>query len=114
MRHRLALSAEEARCKGEKPYQGYSPLILRVVQKILRKEWSDLHNALTDVKIRFKVLANRTQEMKRMLVVFVGGASFGEIAALRLQKFDSRMDIDVLATELHGWKKFLGKLAGKP
>jgi hypothetical protein len=113
MRHRLGLSAAEARCRAEKPYQGFSPLILRVVQKILRKEWSDLHNALLDVKIPFKVLANRTEETKRMLVVFVGGASFGEIAALRLQKIDSRMDIDVLATELHGWKRFLGKLAGK-
>jgi hypothetical protein len=114
LRNRLRLSGEEATCKAEKPYQGYAPLVLRVVQKIVKKEWSDLHNTFTDLGIPFRVLANRATETKRILVVFLGGATYGELAALRLQKFDSRLDIDIMATELCGCKQFLDKLAGKP
>jgi hypothetical protein len=114
LRHRLQLSGSEATCNHEKPFQGYVPFITRIVQKIIRNQWSDLHNALTDVTIPFKVFGNRTPDTKRILVVFVGGATYGELATLRLQRLEVRLDIDVLATEMYGWKRFLDKLAGQP
>jgi hypothetical protein len=50
--------------------------------------------------------------MKRILVIFVGGVMYGEIASLREQTYDSRLPMDILTTEIFSTKTFLDALAG--
>jgi hypothetical protein len=113
VRHKWKLWAAEASCPGERPYGGYAPLVLRLLQKIGKNEWNDCHNALVDLGVPFAVQANRCPELKRIMVVFVGGITYGEVAALRLQKQDLRVEIDMMTTEVLSCKRVMDELAGK-
>jgi hypothetical protein len=112
LKTKFGLSSETSTCRADEPFQGYTPLIVRLVQKIVKNQWNDCHSILTDRGIAFKVLANRCNEMKGILVVFVGGIMYGEMASLREQMYDSRLPMDILTTEIFSTKTFLDALAG--
>lgn len=83
----------------ELPYQGYVPLIARIVEMIVKKKWIEASALLEKEKIPLQVKANRNTERKRTLVVFVGGAMYGEIACLRHLTKQVLMPFDILTTE---------------
>lgn len=98
--------------KSEKPYDGYTPLVVRLLQRILKKQWNQCHLSLEQLKIPFRVDANRCSEATRVLCVFVGGATYGELAALRLSKYELLVHIDILTTQAVSPKKVLNQFAG--
>ena len=116
MRAKFSLVKEEATCKAEKPYNGFSPLILKLVQKLAkpRAEWNDCQCAFDQLKVNYEVRGNRCSETTRILVVFVGGSTYGEVAALRAQKLDSRVHIDFLTTSMLSQRSLFDQIAGIP
>ena len=98
--------------KSEKPYDGYTPLVVRLLQKIIKKQWNQCHLILEQLKIPFRVDANRCSDATRVLCVFVGGATYGELAALRSSKGELLVHIDILTTQAVSPKKVLDQFAG--
>ena len=80
------------------PYQGYVPLIVRFVEKIIMNQSKDLKNDLEKLKIPFKQ-KNDTNNPKRFLVAFVGGMMFGEASCLRILSQQLNIHIDMITTE---------------
>ena len=116
MSSRFGLVQDEARCRAEKPYNGFSPLILKLFQRLAKQppEWNDCQVAFDALKINCEVRGNRCSKTARVLVVFVGGSTYGEVAALRAQKLDSRVDVDVLTTSMLSQRSLFDQLAGIP
>ncbi|OHT01297.1 Sec1 family protein [Tritrichomonas foetus] len=106
------LYSKEITKNSEKPYDGFTPLIVRILQKIAKKQWNDCSVAFEELNIPAKALANRSPDMKRVLIVFVGGAMHGELSSLYHQKYDFRINIDILATQVMSPHKLLNQLAG--
>jgi hypothetical protein len=112
LKAKFSLSSETPTCRADQPFQGYMPLIVRLVQKLAKNQWNDCHTILKNVGIPFNVHTNMCNEMKGILIVFVGGVMYGEIASLREQMYDSRLPMDILTTEIFSTKTFLDGLAG--
>jgi hypothetical protein len=70
---------------------GKSSLILRIVQKIVKKQLSDSQNGCTDLTVHLKTITNRAPGTKRIAVVFRRGGTY--------------------RNEVYGWKQFVDKLA---
>lgn len=96
----------------EKPYEGYTPLTSKLIEKITKKQWNECQDILNEAKIPYKIASNRSTELKRVLIVYIGGSTYGEIATLRNLKYDLRVDFDVLTTELLSCKSVINQLAG--
>ncbi|EAX94854.1 Sec1 family protein [Trichomonas vaginalis G3] len=92
-------------------YSGYSPLFLRILEKIMKKQWSDVDVTLDELGIPHQVMGNRQPNIKRALVVFVGGSMYGEIAALR-KNTSLGAAIDIITTDLLSVNKILSQFGG--
>jgi hypothetical protein len=112
LKAKFALSSGTPTCRTDQPFQGYTPLIVRLVQKLTNNQWNDCHTLLTDLGIPSKVRANGCNEMEGILVVFVGDVMCGGTASLREQAYDSRLPMDILTTKIFSTKTFLDALAG--
>lgn len=97
---------------SEKAYEGFTPILLRIMQKIFSRKWDEIYNNLEALKIPIMAEANRCKEVKRVLCIFVGGVTYGEATALRSFKHELRCEIDILATQIYSPKKLLDQLAG--
>ena len=109
---RFKLYSNPIEKNSEKPYDGYTPLIVRILQKIIKKQWSECQTAFSELKVKTRAEVNRSPDMSRILIVFVGGVTYGEMASLHHLKYDFRINIDVLATQVLSSKKLLEQLAG--
>lgn len=92
-------------------YSGYYPLFLRILEKIMKKQWSDVDVTLDELGIPHQVMGNRQPNIKRALVVFVGGSMYGEIAALR-KNTSLGAAIDIITTDLLSVNKILSQFGG--
>lgn len=98
--------------KIARPYSGYIPFIARIIQRIVKSQWGSMAPHFSEMNIPYKSYLNREQEMKRILVVFVGGVMYGEIEALRALQETVRINIDILTTEIFSCNKLINSLAG--
>ena len=116
LRQKMKLVNEQPTCKAETPYEGYVPLILYIFKKLAKRqmEWIDCKRVFDEVKIPAQAKAGGVAEPKRILVVFIGGCTYGELAALRLQKDDSMVPVDFLTTQMLSMKSIFNELAGLP
>ena len=108
---KLKLFTEDVEVGPPVVYSGHIPLFLRIVEKALKKQWNDVSITLQEVGIPYQCFGNRTPDLKRALVVFVGGAMYGEITALR-KNTSLGVAVDVIATEVLSTNKILSQLAG--
>lgn len=111
VRDKLKLYVEDAETGPAVVYSGYYPMFLRILEKIMRKQWSDISVTLDELGIKYSVLGNRQPNIKRALVLFVGGSMYGEIAALR-KNTSLGAAIDVITTDLLSVNKILSSFAG--
>ena len=70
------------------PYNGYCPIIIRLIEKGIKNGFSkikDMINMLSDINffgLDDKVLL-KNKEKKFILLIFIGGITYGEIASIR-------------------------------
>ena len=97
---------------SEKSYNGFTPVIVRIMQMIAKNQWSECQKLFEELKVNVKADIDRSPDIKRVLIVFVGGAMHGEMSSLHYLKYDYRIDIDVLTTQILSPRKLLDQLAG--
>ena len=71
-------------------YNGYCPIIIRLIEKALSKGWSNIKDVLNKIPGEFnypenesEIIENNPTNKKFILLVFVGGITYGELAAIR-------------------------------
>ena len=99
-------------------YSGYCPIIIRLIEKAFSKGWISIKDILAKLPGEFnypedenEIINNESKEKKFILLVFVGGITYGELAAIRYlnQKMEDKKFV-VLTTSMINNKKIFNSL----
>ena len=99
-------------------YNGYCPLLIRLIEKALSKGWSSIKDLLAKIPGAFEfpkdeniIIDNSSKDKKFILLVFIGGITYGEIAAIRyLNKNMGDKRFIILTTNIINNKKIFNSL----
>ena len=76
---------------GSYSYSGYCPIIIRLIEKAFSKGWNSIKDILNKLPGEFsypedesEIIEKNATNKKFILLVFVGGITYGELAAIRL------------------------------
>jgi hypothetical protein len=95
-------------------YAGYVPLTVRLIQRLGKwREQTEALNLLNGpvLEIRPNAETRRKDEDTSVVVCFLGGATYGEINALRVLAEKQKIKISILTTEIINCKSFFNSLA---
>ena len=99
-------------------YGGYCPIIIRLIEKVFSQGWGTIKETIkkipgeTNFPIDESELLNENEEIKYFLVVFIGGITYGELAAIRyLNKFYKNKKFFVLTTSMINYKNIFDSLS---
>ena len=99
-------------------YSGYSPICVRLIEKAYKDGWGSIKETLqkipgeTDFPVDESEVTSENNEKKYFLVVFIGGITYGELAAIRyLNKANKNKKIIVLTTSMISTKKIFNALS---
>ena len=99
-------------------YGGYCPIIIRLIEKVFSQGWGTIKETVkkipgeTNFPIDESELLNENEEIKYFLVVFIGGITYGELAAIRyLNKFYKNKKFFVLTTSMINYKNIFDSLS---
>ena len=88
-------------------YGGYCPIIIRLIEKAFNPGWGAIKETIkkipgeTNFPVDESELINESSDMKYFLVVFIGGITYGELAAIRyLNKTYKNKKFIVLTTSM--------------
>ena len=102
-------------------YGGYCPICVRLIEKAFSNGWDSIKETLkklpgeTDFPINeSEIINNEKNERKYFLAVFIGGITYGELAAIRyLNKINKNKKIIVLTTSMINTNKIFKALSFK-
>ena len=70
-------------------YNGYCPIFIRLIEKALSKGWNSIKDVLNKTPGDFDypkdeklIIDNNSKDKKFILVIFIGGITYGELAAI--------------------------------
>ena len=96
---------------------GYCPITIRLIENVVKKGWGNIKDVLGHLRGEMeypgdeKNVYNPKESMNVILLVFIGGITFSEIAAIRyLNKLESRYKFVILTTNIINCKKMLSSL----
>ena len=99
-------------------YGGYCPIIIRLIEKVFSQGWGTIKETIkkipgeTNFPIDESEILNENEEIKYFLVVFIGGITYGELAAIRyLNKFYKNKKFFVLTTSMINYKNIFDSLS---
>ena len=99
-------------------FGGYCPIIIRLIEKVFSQGWGPIKEKKkkipgeTNFPLDESELLNDNQEIKYFLVVFIGGITYGELAAIRyLNKFYKNKKFFVLTTSMINYKNIFDSLS---
>ena len=99
-------------------YSGYCPLSIRLIEKAFSKGWNSIKDLLNKIPGEFdfpkdekEIIENNSKEIKFILLVFIGGITYGELAAIRyLNSNLGDKKFIVLTTSMINSKKIFNSL----
>jgi hypothetical protein len=115
------MSDEEFDSKEQKDasyaYNGFCPIIIRLLEKLVEKGWGSIKDILKDIpgEVEFpneetEIFSQKT-EKQFILLVFIGGITYGELAGIRyLNKKLRNKKFIVLTTNIINTKKLFDSL----
>jgi len=115
------MSEEGIDCKDQKDasytYSGFCPIIIRLLEKLVEKGWGNIKDILKDIpgdvdypNEESEVFSQKT-EKQFILLVFIGGLTYGELAGIRyLNKKLRNKKFIVLTTNMINSKKLFDSL----
>ena len=99
-------------------YGGYCPIIIRLLEKVFSQGWGTIKETIkkipgeTNFPVDESELLNENEDVKYFLVVFIGGITYGELAAIRyLNKFYKNKKFFVLTTSMINYKNIFDSLS---
>ena len=98
-------------------YGGYAPIGIRLIEKAVTKGWSQIVDVLNKIPGEYnfpkdeKEFIESSNEKQFILLVFIGGITFGELSSIRYlnQKLKNKKFI-VLTTDMINYKKLFNSL----
>ena len=103
-------------------YSGYCPIIIRLIEKALSKGWNNIKDVLNKIPGEFnypedesEMIENNPTNKKFILLVFVGGITYGELAAIRYlnKKMEDKKFIVLTSCMINNKKIFNSLKQGK-
>ena len=99
-------------------YSGYCPIIIRLIEKCFSKGWNSIKDILGKLPGEFQfpedenpIINNNSKDTKFILLVFIGGITYGELASLRyLNKTMNDKKFIILTTSMINNKKIFNSL----
>jgi hypothetical protein len=99
-------------------YGGYCPINIRLIEKAFTKGWNSIKDLLNKMPGEFdfpkdesKIIENSSKEKKFVLLVFIGGITYGELASIRyLNQTMENTKFIVLTTSMINSKKVFNSL----
>ena len=99
-------------------YGGYCPIIIRLIEKAFNPGWGAIKEIIkkipgeTNFPLDESEIINDNNEVKYFLVVFIGGITYGELAAIRyLNKTFQNKKFVVLTTSMINYKNIFDSLS---
>ena len=100
-------------------FGGYCPIIIRLIEKAFSSGWSAIKDTIKKIpgEINFpvdesEITNNDYKDIKYFLVVFIGGITYGELAAIRyLNKAYKNKKFIVLTTSMINYKNIFDSLS---
>ena len=99
-------------------YGGYCPICVRLIEKACKDGWGTIKETLqtipgeSDFPLDESEMINENNEKKFFLVVFIGGLTYGELAAIRyLNKINKNIKFVILTTSVINRKKIFNSLS---
>ena len=119
---KLALMTDEETYSKEQKdasytYNGFCPIIIRLLEKLIEKGWGSIKDVLKDLPGEFEhpndeteIISQKT-EKQFILLVFIGGLTYGELAGIRYlnNKMRNKKFI-ILTTHMINRKKMFDSL----
>jgi hypothetical protein len=99
-------------------YSGYCPIFIRLIEKALTKGWNSIKDVLNKTPGDFDypkdeklIIDNNSKDKKFILLIFIGGITYGELAAIRYlnQNLGDKKFI-ILTTNIINNKKIFNSL----
>ena len=99
-------------------YNGFCPIIIRLLEKLVEKGWGNIKDILKDIpggdfeipNEETEIISQKT-EKQFILLVFIGGITYGELAGIRyLNKKLRNKKFIILTTNLINTKKLFNSL----
>ena len=115
------MSEEELDTKEQKDasyvFNGFCPITIRLIEKMIEKGWNGIKDILKEIPGEFKypddeseIISQKTDK-QFILLVFVGGLTYGELAAIRyLNKTNRNKKFIILTTHMINSKKIYDSL----
>ena len=99
-------------------YGGYCPIIIRLIEKAFNPGWGAIKEVVkkipgeTNFPLDESEIINDSNDIKYFLVVFIGGITYGELAAIRyLNKTFQNKKFVVLTTSMINYKNIFDSLS---
>ena len=99
-------------------FSGYCPIFIRLIEKAFDKGWNNIKDIIKKISNEFdfpndeiNIVENNNKEKKFILLVFIGGITYGELASIRyLNKFYQDKKFIVLTTGMINTKKIFNSM----
>ena len=99
-------------------FNAFCPISIRLIEKLLKEGWNSISDILTKIpgptefpKNNEPSVIKPSQNKNIMLLVFVGGITFAEIAAIRfLNSHNPRYQFIIITTSIINPKSFINQL----
>ena len=115
------MSEEEFDSKEQKDasyvYNGFCPIIIRLLEKLVEKGWGSIKDILKELPGEMEIPNEETEiisqktEKQFILLVFIGGITYGELAGIRyLNKKIRNKKFIILTTNIINTKKMFDSL----
>ena len=100
-------------------YGGYCPLSIRLIEGIIKKGWKNMKDLIKKIPGEFDFPENESEiladdeDTKIILLCFLGGITYGEIAAIRYLNTLTNKKFVILTSGIINSKRILGNLIEK-
>ena len=99
-------------------FSGYCPIFIRLIEKAFSKGWNTIKDLIKKIANEFdfpedesQIIDSNNKEKKFILLVFIGGITYGELASIRyLNKTSDDKKFIVLTTNMINSRKILNSM----
>ena len=99
-------------------FSGYCPIFIRLIEKAFSKGWNTIKDLIKKIANEFdfpedesQIIDNNNKDKKFILLVFIGGITYGELASIRyLNKTSDDKKFIVLTTNMINSRKILNSM----
>ena len=99
-------------------FSGYCPIFIRLIEKAFSKGWNTIKDLIKKIANEYdfpedesQIIDNNNKDKKFILLVFIGGITYGELASIRyLNKTSDDKKFIVLTTNMINSRKILNSM----